>query len=399
MALQGIFASNQGLIGERQGDFSSAILQIDPTGMALFLALSSGMAKEAAADTSFTWFEDTHISGRTAIVSGGTSTTLVVADGSFYVPGTVLMVMETGEYLLVTATNGNSLTVIRGMAGTAIVSVTNAMFVQNVGNAQTEGSEMPVAVNQQGYARANYVQIFRNAWAVTGTAKNIKYLTGSKVAKNKRECAMYHAEDMERALIWGKKHIGTLNGKQFRMTDGILTQIRDNGGVIESAAVNSTPGMYSLDAFDEFMRKIFSKNVKGQPNERIAFCGDILLSKFNKMVRLDSSYDIKQGESKYGIAVTEFVGPFGKLKLMTHQLMNENPVWQKEMYVLHPGAIKKRVFRDTFNENYDQNGNRIMGVDADQGVMTSELGVQVGAASVMGILSNVTKATGTVADT
>jgi hypothetical protein len=400
VALQGIFASNQGVVGDRQGDFASAILQINPTGTSLLLALSSGMSKSAATDTVFTWFEDVHISGRSQCVSGGTTTTVVVVDGSFYVPGTILMVMETGEYMLVTATNGNSLTVTRGMAGTAIVLITSAMFVQNVGNARAEGSGIPVAVGQQGLPRMNYTQIFRNAWAITGTAKSIKFITGSRLAKNKRDCAMYHAEDMERAMIWGRKHVGTLGGNQFRMTDGILVQIESNGGTVLSAATDSGTGPIagdlSMGDFFEFMREVFSTNVKGQPNERMAIGGDLVLSRMNRMSQLDGVYQLNQTDTKFGIAITTFVTPFGQLKLMTHPLMNENPVWQTEMYVVHPAGIQRRMLRETFNEDYDKNGLRIQGVDADQGVMTTEMGVEVGAASTMGILRNVQKAVKTV---
>src|SRR3546814_15381545 len=81
MAVQGIFLSNQGIVGERQGDFSSAILMTQPTGTAPFLAMSAGMKKEAPQDTVFTWFEDAHVAGRAACVSGGTTTTAVVAAG------------------------------------------------------------------------------------------------------------------------------------------------------------------------------------------------------------------------------------------------------------------------------------------------------------------------------
>src|SRR3546814_5853943 len=97
MAVQGIFLSNQGIVGERQGDFSSAILMTQPTGTAPFLAMSAGMKKEATQDTVFTWSEDAHVAGRAACVSGGTTTTVVVDDGSFYTPNTILQVEETGE--------------------------------------------------------------------------------------------------------------------------------------------------------------------------------------------------------------------------------------------------------------------------------------------------------------
>ena len=397
MSVQGIFLSNQGIVGERQGDFASAILMTQPTGTALFLAMTAGMKKESTVDTVFTWFEDAHIAGRTTTASGGITTTVVVGDGSFYTPNTILLVEETGEHMLVTASAANSLTVIRGIAGTTITSITNAMNVQKIGNAFEEASGMPTAVTQQGAPRMNYTQIFRNGWAISGTAKAVKFLTGSKLAHNKKMCATYHAEDMERSFLWGKKMISQLNGKQLRLTDGVVQQIEIGGGTVLSAATGANAGDLSRGDLEEHIRNIFRYNVLGQPNERIAMGGDQVLAVLNRMAWLDGSYQLHQGETKLGIAITTIMTPFGTLKLMTHPLMNENPVWRKEMYTLHPGGITKRTLRDTFHEDYDKNGLRIQGKDADEGVITTEAGVQVGAPRTMGILRNVTKAVATTA--
>lgn len=400
MAVQGIFMSNQGIVGERQSDFASAILMTSPQGTAPFLAMTAGMGKEGASDTVFTWFEDSHISGRAACVSGGTGTSVVVDDGSFYTPNTVLLVEETGEHIFVQSAVNNTLTVIRGLAGTGIVSITGAHHVQKIGNAFEESSGMPTAVTQQGHPRMNYTQIFRNGWAISGTAKAVKFLTGNKLAYNKQMAAMYHAEDQERSFLWGKKAITTLNGKQFRLTDGVLTQVEQYGGTIMSAATDSGSGAVAGDLsrgdLETFIQNIFTYNVKGQPNERIAFGGNMVLATLNRMQWLDGVNQFQQGETKLGTVVTEVVTPFGSLKLMTHPLMNESPVWTHEMYVLHPGGIKKRVLRETFQEGYDQNGLRIQGKDADEGVITTEAGIQVGAASTMGILRDVRKAVKTV---
>lgn len=395
MAVQGIFTSNQGIVGERQGDFASAILMTDPTGNAPLLGLTSGMPKEAASDTTVNWFEDSHEPGRQTCVSGGTTTTVVVDDGSFYVPNTILLVEETGEHLFVTAVAANSLTVIRGLAGTSIVSITSAHHVQKIGNAFEEASSMPTPVTQQGAPRFNFTQIWRNGWAISGTAKAVKYLTGSKLAYNKQMCATYHAEDIERSFIWGKKALTTLNGKQFRMTDGILTQIESYGGVVKSANTGSVAGNLSRGDLETFIQEVFAYNVKGQPNERIAFCGNMALAVVQRMAFLDGSYQFSQGETKLGVKINEVQTPFGTLKLMTHALMNENPVWTHELYTLHPGAIKKRMLRDTFPENYDKSGAGVAGKDADEGAITTEGAIQVGAAKTMGIYRNIRTAVAT----
>jgi hypothetical protein len=390
--IQGIFMSNQGIVGDRVGDFASAILQIAPTGTALMLALSSGMGKSSANDTIFHWFEDSHQPGRTTVTSGGTTTTVVVGDGTMYVPNHILLVEETGEHMLVTAVVDNTLTVIRGLAGTTVVSVNNTMHVQALGNAHEEASPMPTAITQQGSPRMNYTQIFRNAWAVSGTAKAVQFRTGNKVAHNKKMCALYHAEDMERSMIWGRKHVTSINGKPFRLTDGIQAQIEGNGGIVESVTDGTTAGNYSAILFEDFIRRVFSTNVKGQPNERISIGGDLWLAGLNQMTKLDGTYQITQGETKLGITVSTIMTPFGQLKLMTHPLMNENPAWQRELMILHPGAIRRRMLRETFEEGYDAAGKRIQAKDADEGVITTEFGVEVGAASTMGILRGFNKA-------
>lgn len=391
MAVQGIFTSNQGIVGERLGDFSSAILVTNPTGDTPLLGLTSGMPKEQVADVAFTWFEDIHQAGRQAVVSGGTGTSVVVDDASFYTPNSVILVEETGEHIFVTSLAGNTMTVIRGLAGTAIVSMDNTMHLQKIGNAHEEASSRPTAVTQQGAPRSNYVQIFRNGWAISGTAKAVKYLTGSKLAHNKEMCATYHAEDIERSFLWGKKTITTYNNQQFRMTDGILTQIESYGGDVRTANEGGA-GKIHRGELEDWIQSLFAYNVKGKPNERLAFVGNTALKVVNRMAFLDGTYQFGQTDTKLGVKITEVVTPFGTLKLMTHAMMNENPVWSKEIYAIHPGAIKKRVLRETFPENYDKHGNGVAGVDADEGAITSEMGIQVGAARTMGIYRNLNEA-------
>ena len=317
MAIKGVFTSYSGIVGEKETDFESAILMYFPTGNALFTALSSGIESEPAVETTFHWYEDAHISGRTNCVSGGTTTTVVVGDGSFYIPNQILWVEETGEYIFVVDVVGNTLTVVRGFAGTTVVAITNAMNVQLISNAQEEGSSKPVAVTQQGVPRSNLVQIFRNAWSITGTAKAIKWRTGDRLARSKRECALYHSEDMERAYLFGRKTITTRNNRQFRTTDGIVTQIEQFGGTVVSAATDSgagpVAGEMSFKDMLDIIRRTYKVGVKGMPNERMVFCGDLALQAVQQMTMADGSYEIKSNETELGIKVMKLVTAFADL--------------------------------------------------------------------------------------
>jgi len=383
MAIQGLFMSNQGIVSDRQGDFTGALLQLHTGGTAPLLAISSGMESEDGGDTMFTWFEETKITGRTNTVSGGTGTTVVVGDGSSYVPSTILLVEETGEILGVDATATNSLTVTRGLGGTTVTSITSSMNVVKIGSAHEEASSKPTAVMNQGLPYTNYQQIFRNTWSISGTAKSVSFHTGDRLAKNKREAAGFHAEDMERAMIWGSKHIGQKNGKRFFLMDGILSQIRQRGGQIQAQDGGST----SQEEFRDWLRRLFTTNIRNRPNERIAFAGNIALQTLAEAARKDGTHNFESGEAAFGIKFNKFMSPFGDLTLMTHPIMNESPLWQQEIYALHPGAIKTRWLRRTFTDDYDTSGSRPGGLDADEGVFTSEAAIMAMGAETMGIFT------------
>lgn len=393
MSIRGIFASHMGLIGERQEDLSARVLMVGPGGMAPMLALSSGMPSEPAPQTSYSWIEDSHISGNQAVVTGGNSAaaTIIVDDLGIWTVNTVLMNQNTGEYLFITALNEatNQITITRGWAGTTAATITAADKIQSIGTAYAEGSDRPDAVTQKGEERTNYVQIFKNGWAITGTANAVTWVTGSQMARNREMCFAYHSEDIERAFLWGRKGVRVVGGKQLRTTNGIIPQIEDFGGIVQSAASGGNSGAQSMKDLQHFLRLIFDKQAKGLPNERIAFCGSQFLELVQQMVMLDTTYMIESKETEYGIIVTTITGFNGRLKLITHPMMVENSVWQSELYVLHPGMIKKRIKRNSWSEQFDSQKQNNNGKDAIEGYLAIELGFELRAAQTMGILRNV----------
>lgn len=373
MSVRGVFASDQNIDGARSGDFASGILQIFPTGTAPLFALTAGMESKDAKDTTVTWFEENKISGRSGITTGigdtTTTTGLVAADAGSYVVGSILLVEETGEYLFVTAVTGNALTVQRSFAGSTPANITTSHNLQEIGKAFEEGSDRPTAVANIGTPRFNYVQIFRNTWDVTLTAQAVDYRTGDLQAKNERDCAFFHAEDMEKAMIWGRRSIGIRNQRPFRTMDGINTQITTN--------VTAAGGTTSYAQLDTFFRGVFSKNIRGKPNERICFTGNLGLSVLNNIAlqHANSSMNIEPGQTDFGMNIHRWITPYGNLTLMTHPLMVESSFWTGDLYVYHPGAIRTRYLRRTTIDNDNANGTRA-GRDANSGVYTTEMCIE-----------------------
>ena len=371
MAVQGVFASDQNIPSARKGDFASGILQTMPTGSAPLLALSAGMESQGATDTVVTWFEENHLSGRINVTNNAASgVTLVVDDASQIIAGLVYLIETSGEYIYVESVAGSTVTVLRGFGGTTVTALDGSGTnepIQRITNAQEEGSGKPTAIANLGFPRFNYMQIFRNAWDVTGTARVVDYHTGDIVAKNKRDAGIYHSEDIERAMIWGKQAIGIQNGKPFRTMDGIQSQIKTN---VTAQGTDTT-----WTEIDQFLMDVFARNIKGKPNERIAFCGNTVLQVLNKIARTDGNLtqiNLVPGQTDFGMKITKWMTPYGDISLLTHPLFNESPVWTKDMLVLHPGAMRTRYLRRTFEDMNDKDGTRA-GADADFGVITTEM--------------------------
>lgn len=369
MAIQGVFLSDSHITGNRKGDFASALIQIMPEGTAPLLALSSGMPSRDAQDVIVTWFEENHITGRLDIasfVTDGDGTGIVVDDSSSIAIGTVMMNERTGEYVLVTnnVVSTNTITVTRDITGDALATMLNTDFLQRVGTAFEESSNRPAGIVNIGYVRMNFTQIFRNSWDVSGTSQAIAYYTAQPPAKNQRDAAFFHAEDIERAFLWGKKTIGTLNSRPFRMADGLYSMIETN---VEAAT--STTSYADLDAF---FQAIFSKNIKGKPNERIAFCGNKALGILNDIALDNVHMHIVPGQTDFGMNMHKWITPYGTVMLKTHPLFTESPHFTGDLLILHPGAVETRYLRRTKEDKYNSDGTR-GGVDADYGVFTTEM--------------------------
>lgn len=384
MAVKGVFTSDAGIVGDRKGDFASALLQIDPTGSAPLFALTSGMESADATDTVITWFEENKISGRINVTNNaGTGTSLIVDDASFVVGGEMFLVESTGEYIIVNSVAGSTLTVTRGFGGTTASAIDGSgtpVPVQKIGTAFEESSSRPVAVANLGYPRFNYMQIFRNAWDVSGTARRVQWHTGNVVAKNRRDAGFFHAEDIERSLWFGRQTIGILNGQPYRTMDGIATQLATN--------VRTQLSSTSYVDIRDFLQDVFAKNIKGKPNERIAFCGNTVLAVLDSIAMSQATMNLTPGETEFGMKITKWMTPFGTVSLMTHPLFNDSPLWTENLYVLHPGAIRTRYLRRTSEDDYDRDGTRA-GIDADFGVLTTELSVEYRAEVTGGVFSGI----------
>jgi len=389
MAIKGIFVSDAGALSERNTGLSSVILREQRGYGVPFFALSSGMGSEDATGPLISWYEDNMSSSRTIIQAAPdpVGNMLIVEDASWLTENMTLMIEQTGEHILVLAITGNTLTVQRGIAQTPVLPIAlgggTEVGLQLLGTAFEEGSERPTSLASNPYPRTNQTQIFRNSWDITRTAQVTQYRFGDRQARNKAEAAMYHAEQIERTLIFGKSHFGHVNNRPFRMMDGMMAQMRTN-------FFAAPAGGLTRRSLEDYIERLFSKNIQGMANERITFCGNVAVRALNEIVRRYTEYEIVPMANEYGLRVLKYVTPFGDLTLMIHPMFNENPVWQSYMWSFHPGAPKMVWLSRTFHQDGDENGRASNLRDATAGVFTSELTIKYPVEQTAALMDGIT---------
>ena len=181
-------------------------------------------------------------------------------------------------------------------------------------------------------------------------------------------------------MIFGRQTHGVINGKPFYTMNGVVPMIKTN-----SQAQGSD---ISWDDLTEFLESVFRFNIKGMPNERIAFCGNKVLQILAQMAAENAHINITPTTTEFGLKINQWISPFGNITLMSHPLFVENPVWTKNLLVLHPGAMKTRWLRKTMPDDYERAGTRA-GKDADFGVLTSEMTIEYHAEKTAGYFTGI----------
>lgn len=400
--IPGLFASHSSWQGDRQGDFQTRLLVTQRGGTVPLTALSAGIPKESLTDTAYTWREHDRITGLTTAAANAliNATTIVVTDRNIWKANSIILNQATGEQMYITAVTDNTITVSRGFAGTPPVAVASGQNLQFISTAFGEGTQGAEQIVETGDLRTSYAQIFKSSYGVTGTAKAVSYRSGSPVVQNKEQAMTQLMEDMERAGMFGRpsRQVMTVDSKQVevRTTAGLQYAIETYGGNVVVAAANSVAGRLNLKIINDFMRDCFSYNVKGMPNERISFSGYGFVSLLQDMILDLKGYQFEQGATSFGIEVMNLTTPFGRVKINTHPMFNENPLWRNEFWLMHPGGMKRRELRGLEVAPYDTK-SQPTGLDAEIGHMRTEMGYQFSGVRSMGILKGATTAGGVAA--
>jgi hypothetical protein len=352
MAIQGIFASHSAYVGDRDQSIAGRILRAGFGGDHPMLALSAGTPELTATDMMITWRENNIIMSSALLAANAliNATSITLDDSQLFTRNTILQNMATGEQILVTAVNGNVLTIVRGWAGSTPFAMTAGQTLLRTGLAFPEGSAPAGIATSGGENRMNYVQTFRAAAGATGDALHVKLKSGNPLSNGATEARGQLASSMEGAMLFGRPSIGVIteNGeeKQVRTMAGLTYAIENWGGQVQAAAANNVAGRLNLKVFTNFVADLFRYNIEGQPNERVVITGNRFLLLLDEMIKDIGGYRYSVGEDKYGLRVKTLVTPVGDLVLKTHPMFNEAQAALGTRFIaFHPGGLERYKFR------------------------------------------------------
>ncbi len=378
--------------------FSQMITRLMPNGTAPLFGLTSLLKDETASNIEHGYYSKSMVFPSVtlgAAVTDGVVATLTVVSTADIVVGDMLMAASTQEILLVTAvTNATTLAVQRGVGTVAAAAISNGVVLYTVGNAFEEGSVRPAASSILPVRNVNNTQIFRNSWAVTKTAAAIPQIAGAGyVGESKSDCAMFHAQAIEKALFFSQKYMGTRNGMPFHTMEGIIPRVTAAapGNIVTlGSTTNWTQFEAALDPTLQTVTDPKSGNV------RTMFVGGTARRVIHNIARMNSTYQITGDKTEWGLQIDTIRTPRGVFEMIEHPLFNAygaTSAWAKMAIICDLNAFSLAYLRRTDDASYNASGALVdNGIDAEGGTLTTELTCLIKNPSAFGVLYNFTAA-------
>lgn len=349
-AILGLRGTGQFNTDFRPTNYRELFTLLEPNGTAPLQALLSMASSESTDDPKFNHFRDElpdrkfKANGAVASTSTGTVTVAASDELAFVVTGTIIVNVDTGEVMRVTADanlSNNTLAVQRNIGGTSHEIADEANLII-AGFADVEGGNAPTPISFDPTTDFNFTQIFKTAVSVSGTLQNTFLRTGNKEQEQLTKALKLHMSDIERAMFFGRRYESNGNTSQpIRFTGGLTTMIPN---VTDAATFGATAGAITEKEFDRLLiEDIFAY---GSP-EKVAFCGARVIS--NLMEIGKNRWQPTQIDNAYGVSLSRYTTYAGDLLVMMHPMFRQVPNMDKEMIVLDMPELSYRYMdgRDT----------------------------------------------------
>lgn len=383
----GIFNTGHFIQDQAKKSFAAMITRLMPNGNAPLFALTSMLSTETAVQTEHGFFTKTMVFPSFDLAANITDsdTTFTVVSTENLLPGQIHRLQETGENVIINSVvDATHIVVTRSVGAVAAAAITvasDASEAYQVGNAYEEASLRPQALNINPIRVTNLTQIFRNTWAISGSAESTQVIVGdTNVAESRQDCAAFHAQAIEQALWFGQKSQGYRNGQPFRTMDGLISIV---GNIAYYPPSYTVPNIYEATSttnytqLENMLDPVFNQATDPKvANERLLFVGGTARRVINDIGRKTGEYSIVDGQTSFGLQFSTFKIARGTFRMIEHPLFNTNPYWSKMAAAVDLSTFNVAYLgnRKTQNKEFNMGGQVTdQGIDAVGGSLLTEM--------------------------
>ena len=302
-------------------DVSDLIGIVSPYETPLLDALGDPL--RAATSTHHEWLEDELLPNKdsiddSSISSPSTETDFDVANGSRFRVGDQIQVEGSQELMLVTAVSSDTLTVVRGYAGTTAEDLVDGQVINILGNASLEGADKPTVRFSNRSRCGNYTQIFASTVEVSGTDIAAGQLgLSDEMDYQKQERLRELIRDLENTVVNGGEPSSNPQGSGSvrRTMKGIVQHLSSN---VFATGDSGFPSGNDLDEakINYVLRKIWESS---NGNVDLIFVGGFQKRKINAFLSASRAYGA--ADTTYRDMVSVYESDFGVCRIITTRWM------------------------------------------------------------------------------
>ena len=359
----------------------SELMRLFPNGASPITGLSAMLGTTTAVASTHGYFSKTAEFIFTTLSANylAAAATISVTSAAGLATDDIIHNVTTRENLRIVSVSGTTLTVTKGYGRVADTTGTSGQKIIKIGSAKPENSSRPTARQFPVVYVPNYTQIFRNAWAVTGTAAaSLSEIGFQNVAENRRDAAFLHTLEQETAAIWGQAKMDTSGAQPIHTTQGIIDAVRQytsNANYVTAGATTS------LTEFQGYIAKAFKYSTDlSNPRMRYAFGDAKAMEVINQIALKNGTVQLTPETSTFGLDYSTFKCYKGTLRILEHALLNGYDETAGRLIVLDIPSIKLAYMpgRNAKVEQYGGNGKVVEnGTDGEGGSFTSEMAMEI----------------------
>ena len=307
-------------------DVSDLIGIISPYETPLLNALGEPMRE--ATSTHHEWLEDELLPNKDAVndntfTDPDVDTEFVVDHGSRFRVGDQIQIEGAGELMLVTGVDTNTLTVIRGYAGTIAEDLADNQVINILGNAALEGADKPSARFTNRIRCGNYTQIFTAAVEVSGTDVAASQLgLADEMDYQKQERLRELIRDLENTVINGGRPASNPEGSGSvrRSMKGVIQHLTTN--VFHTGDIGFPAGADLDEAKINYVLRQIWENSSG--NVDLIVVGGFQKRKINSFCADSRAYGAN--DTTFTDMISIYESDFGVCRIITTRWMPQDAV-------------------------------------------------------------------------